>query len=47
MNGNTQQFFMQFFAIRYAIQFLYVLVTGIVGISSVIVVRALRRPPEI
>ena len=34
--------------IFYGIQFLYVLVTvGIVGVSSVIVVRALRRPPEI
>ena len=40
--------FYVFYSILYAIQFLYVIVTvGIVGISSVIVVRALRRPPEI
>ena len=36
------------YGIIYAVQFLYVLVTvGIVGVSSVIVVRALRRPPDI
>ena len=35
-------------AIIYGIQYIYVLITvGIVGISCVIVIKALRRPPEI
>ena len=49
MSGQLEEIILEaLHPVLFLVQYLYVLITvGIVGISSVIVIRALRRPPDI